>query len=244
MQKPAGNCRENLRNCSLIAWAVVFLSVAPLLRAADYVEFDTNLPAGTKCMVDVRKLRPTQFAVGLKEVQLRVAKIRKKDPVTALDRYLLKKIMPIVIGPGGAPYVLDHHHLARVLLEAGGRTTLYAEVRENWGQLTETEFWKRMNEKNWLYLYDEFGRGPLDPAQLPKTIAEMRDDPYRSLAWAVRDKGGYRETDELFAEFQWANFFRRRIPVETVRNEFDRAVEDAMKLTSSKDAEKLPGYGP
>ena len=71
----------------------------------------------------------------------------------------------------------------------------------------------------------------------------MRDDPYRSIAWVVRDNGGYRDTDELFAEFHWANFFRSRIPLEMVQNDFLKAVEEAMKLASSKDAEKLPGYG-
>jgi len=231
------------RNRAFAAWVAALLAFASMLKAEpEYVAFSTNLPDGAKCVVDVHQLRPTQFAVGMKEVQMRVAKLRKKELSAALDRYLLKKIMPIVIGPGGVPFVLDHHHLARVLLEAGGRTTLYAEVRANWSHATQSEFWARMKEKNWLYLYDESGRGPLTPDQLPKTIAEMRDDPYRSLAWIVRDKGGYRDTDELFAEFQWANYFRTRIPVETVRNDFDMAVEDAMKLTSSREAEKLPGY--
>jgi hypothetical protein len=233
----------NRKNHLFFVWAVAILVVAPALMASDYVEFTTNLPAGTKCVVDVRKLHPTQFAIGMREVKMRSGKLQGKNP-KAVDRYLLEKIMPLVIGPGGVPYILDHHHLALVLLEVGGRTTLYAEVRENWSQLTDAEFWKRMKEKNWLYLYDEFGRGPLEPAQLPKTIGEMRDDPYRSIAWIVREKGGYRQTDSPFAEFQWANFFRTRILLETVQTEFDRAVKEAMKLVSSKGAEKLPGYIP
>ena len=222
--------------------ALCLILLSSVVTADDYVEFATNLPAGTKCVVDVRMLRPTQFAVGMKEVHMRVEKLKAKDLKAALNRYLLKKIMPIVIGPGGIPYVLDHHHLARVLLEAGCRTTLYAEVRENCSQLTESEFWKMLKKKNWVFLYDEVGRGPLDTAQLPKTIGELRDDPYRSVSWVVREGGGYLETDTPYAEFQWANFFRTKIPLEMVRTNFEGAVDKAMTLTSSKEAEKLPGY--
>jgi hypothetical protein len=49
------------------------------------------------------------------------------------------------------------------------------------------------------------GRGPLDVEQLPQKVTGLTDDPYRSLAWAVRKRGGFQKTTASFSEFQWAN---------------------------------------
>jgi hypothetical protein len=50
----------------------------------------------------------------------------------------------------------------------------------------------------------------IDTSQLPKTLEAMTDDPYRSLAWFVRQKGGFCKSPREFAEFAWADWFRSK----------------------------------
>jgi hypothetical protein len=121
--------------------AILFSCLLPLsvtLAAVD-VSFEPNLPARSMCVVKIVVLRPTQSAVGMKEVEMRVEKISKMTP-KELEHYLRKHVAPIAIGPGGVPYLLDHQHLARALLQAHASETLYAEVKENWSKLSESEF--------------------------------------------------------------------------------------------------------
>jgi len=47
----------------------------------------------------------------------------------------------------------------------------------------------------------------LNPELLPSSLARLTNWPYRSLAWAVRNNGGYGQTNESFADFLWAQFF-------------------------------------
>ncbi len=41
---------------------------------------------------------------------------------------------------------------------------------------------------------------------LPKTVAKLVDDPFRSLAGELRRAGGYAKDAEPFSEFLWADF--------------------------------------
>ena len=101
-----------------------------------------------------------------------------------------------------------------------------------------------MREKNYVYLYDNQGRGPLEVEKLPKKVTELTDDPYRSLAWEVRNRGGFQKTMAAFAEFQWANFFRKRIEIGRKVKDFEKAVKIGLKISHSVEAKKLPGYTP
>jgi hypothetical protein len=209
--------------------------------AADPVPFAAALPPQTHCEVAIALLRPTQFSVGQKEVEMRAAKLRKLT-AGALAEYLDKHIAPIVVGPGGEPYLLDHHHLARAILLAGIPAKMPAEVKENWSQLSEPEFWAKMKAAHWLYLYDETGKGPLEPVALPRTIGKMRDDPYRSLVWLVRKRGGLDKSSEPFSEFVWANFFRTRVKFTGAELGSEPTIQSALALAHSPEAKDLPGY--
>ena len=81
-----------------------------------------------------------------------------------------------------------------------------------------------------------------DARDLPKTLGEMRDDPFRSLSWAVRQKDGYQDIGEFFADFQWANFFRSRVTIGAGQDGFENAVEQALRLAKSAGAKELPGF--
>jgi hypothetical protein len=79
-------------------------------------------------------------------------------------------------------------------------------------------------------------------ASIPDHLEKLIDDPYRSLAGYVRNAGGYDKTPTAFAEFVWADFFRRHIPVEDLHANFQAAVQAAIPLAKSKFAKTLPGY--
>ena len=116
------------------------------------------------------------------------------------------------------------------------------EIKANFAKLSWEAFWKKMNSKSWLYPYDENGEGPKPFDQLPATVSDLRDDPYRSLAGAVHDAGGFDKSHEPFAEFQWANFFRTRIQLGAGDSAIRHAVKEAKKLARSEAARDLPGY--
>jgi hypothetical protein len=229
----------------VIRWArgvlcLCLLPVSVTLAAGD-LSFGPDLPAHSMCTVEIAILRPTQSAVGMKEVEIRAEKIGKMN-AKELEHYLRKHVAPIAIGPGGVPYLLDHQHLARALLQAQAGKSLYAEVKENWSKLPEPEFWTRMKEHDWVYLHDETGKPMPDPTSLPLTIGSMRDDPYRSLAWLVREKDGYRQTESPYADFHWADFFRAHVHLGTGTNAFNEATLEAVKVARSPEAKDLPGY--
>src|SRR5476649_321163 len=68
--------------------------------------------------VKIRRLRPTQMTVGLREVEEKRRQWRAREDESAaafLGRYMI----PVLRGPKGRPYVIDHHHLVRALHEEG-----------------------------------------------------------------------------------------------------------------------------
>jgi hypothetical protein len=70
----------------------------------------------------------------------------------------------------------------------------------------------------------------------------MVDDPFRSLAGELRRAGGFAKDTTPFSEFLWADFLRRRLKRKNVEQDFARAVEKALELAKSRDADYLPGW--
>ena len=98
-----------------------------------------------------------------------------------------------------------------------------------------------MDNRNWLHPFDADGRRhPVD--DLPRRIGKLTDDPYRSLAGALRRAGGYAKDDTPYSEFLWADFLRRRIKPGLLADNFDAAVERALKIARQRDAAYLPGW--
>lgn len=221
----------------------LILLFAPQAFTDEPVPFDPTLPADTICKVEIAKVRPTQFAVGKWEVDRRLDKITKMNS-KKFNEYMKDHQATIVIGPEGTPYLTDGHHLCSALDKSKLSTTVEAKVAVNLSRLSPDLFWTTMKDNGWTYLYDEKGDGPLEINKLPKTVAELADDPYRSLAWAVRERGGWNKSPSSFAEFQWAQFYRKRIAIDKGPGGFEKAVEEAIKLSHSPDAKDLPGYTP
>lgn len=187
--------------------------------------------------MDLLKLRPTQMAVGLREVDKKIAKLRSKDG----KKYLRSMPVPVVLGPHGHVYMTDHHHLVRAAWEAG-YTRVHTTLQADYSKLSDAEFWKRMKAKNWVYPYDQLGAGPHNPIDLPENVRGMADDPYRSVAGEVRERGGYRKNDAPFSEFLWAQFFREHLTVHPVYHGFEAAMTQAMALAKTAAAKGLPGW--
>lgn len=213
------------------------------LFAGKVVGFEATLHAGSYCQVAIEKVHPTQFAVGYWEVEQRSATIARLSS-KKLGGYLREHLALLVIGPGGEPYLVDGHHLCMAMLKSGRGGTVEALVVANWRNLPVADFWDKMKENKYVYLYDNKGRGPLEVEKLPKKVTELTDDPYRSLAWAVRERGGYRKTTVSFSEFQWANYFRKRIEIWPRPKDFEKAVKEALKICHAAEAKSLPGYRP
>jgi hypothetical protein len=77
---------------------------------------------------------------------------------------------------------------------------------------------------------------------LPRSIAGLADDPYRSLAGELRRAGGFAKDTTPFSEFLWADFLRRRLKRKALDANFEKAVERALTLAKSRDADYLPGW--
>lgn len=194
--------------------------------------------APQKCRVDA--LRPTQLAVGMQEVKEKEDKLSGMS-AKKLDKYLLENPEPAVAGPGGELYIIDHHHLARALYDLGVKYT-YCDEAADYSKLSDGEFWAKMEERRWVYAYDEYGQGPRPYAEIPRSVSELRDDPYRSLAGAVRKAGGYDKSSEPFAEFKWADFFRDKIGRKDLEADLEGCTAKGVKLAHSAAAAGLPGY--
>jgi hypothetical protein len=187
----------------------------------------------------IHQLHPTQLTLGMLEVKQRKHDLEQLGP-GARRRFLQSHPMPVVVGPEGRLYLTDHHHLGRAALEAG-IDTCFVHVEARLSGHAENDFWQEMDARGWVHPLDQNGVRHRY-SSIPRHLEGLVDDVYRSLARYVRAAGGYEKTPAAFAEFVWADFFRRLIAVEDVRADFAAATERALKLARSRHAESLPGY--
>lgn len=189
--------------------------------------------------VPIVELRPTQMTVGLREVDEKRRAWREKEEGHG-DKFLGHHLIPVLLGPKGRSYVIDHHHLARALIEEGVEevaTTVVADL----SMLDKDAFWVFADNRGWCHPYDAEGvrRGFDD---IPKTVKAMKDDPFRSLAGELRRVGGFAKETTPFSEFIWADFLRRKIKRDEVREDFSAALSKALRLAKSPKAAFLPGW--
>jgi hypothetical protein len=179
----------------------------------------------------------------MKEVEFKVKQL-KKLRAKELDKLVRQTHVPIVISPWKELCVTDRHHYLFACWLAGVRKVRIHIVKDrSKSRTTYREFWRQMTRDRLAYTYDQFGDGPRSPLYLPADIRGLADDPYRSLAWLVRKEGGYENSNELFAEYKWANFFRRRRLLEPKgRHDFGPALKRSLSLARSTAARNLPGY--
>ncbi len=191
----------------------------------------------------VLDLRPTQFSLGMIEVERKTKELSKLSH-KKLEAMMKDHVIPIIVSPLGNNYLVDHHHFLCACWRLDIKKA-YVTIQADFSKsgLSYRQFWQRMKRSNWTFLYDQFGEGPRPPLYLPHDIRGLADDPYRSLAWLVREAGGYRHTDRNFAEFTWANFFRKRhLLRDTGKLGLEKKLPAALRLAHSASARRLPGY--
>jgi hypothetical protein len=102
--------------------------------------------------------------------------------------------------------------------------------RESDGALKEEK--RRQDEKGRRQTYDA----------IPRSVRDLIDDPFRSLAMELRRVGGFAKQTMPFSEFLWAGFLRRQIALKPVQKDFSRATEEALELAKRPPANYLPGW--
>jgi hypothetical protein len=189
--------------------------------------------------VAITDLRPTQITVGMREVLAKRKHWREMAEKKG-GKFLGKHMIPVILGPKQRHYVIDHHHLALALHEEGVKEVAVT-VRANLSTLETDSFWFVMDSRHWTHPFDDAGRrrGYKD---IPKSVTRLIDDPFRSLAGELRRAGGYAKDETPFTEFIWADFLRRRMKRKGIERDFQRAVEKALELGRTMDANYLPGW--
>jgi len=189
--------------------------------------------------VAIDDLRPTQITVGMREVEAMRKAWRARHGDKAAE-FLGQHMIPVIVGPRDRYYVIDHHHLARALHEEGVESVLVTVVA-NLRRLERASFWFVLDNHNWMHPFDERGQRRRY-GDIPTSVRDLVDDPFRSLAGELRRAGGFAKDTTPFSEFLWADFLRRRVKRKFVEKDFGRALKQALKLARTEDADYLPGW--
>jgi hypothetical protein len=248
---------ESLMGITSSAWLPVPFVICSIIQPAAAKDrlCDAQSQKGETCLCKIAALHPTQSSVGMAEVAIKAeklkAKIEKRSESDFLG-YLKKheKEEPVTIGPGGVFYITDHHHLARALSDIGVEET-YCTIVDNLSGETPDAFWKQLEANNEVYLKDQNGES-ITPQELPASVKDLTDNPFRSLAGAVRESCGFQKGDpnssgEDYIEFRWADYLRAHwagtgIAIGDIDAKFANAASAALQLAAQKDAEHLPGF--
>lgn len=219
----------------------------------------SKLKQNDEVLVDIKELHPTQFNVGKDEVDVKSKWFRGMSK-KKFKAYLKSHPCPVVIGPGGVPYITDEQHRSNASYDAErthhevhrfaahGQPRMYMKVIVNWSDKTPEEFEKAMIENHYTYLSD---RG-IDRrfSELPRRVYDMGNDSYRSVAGFLERTAWDLKEGVYFAQFQVATWLRPRLKMsdEEIREklksekksvEFLKEVRD---LLQSDEAKKESWY--
>jgi len=189
--------------------------------------------------VPIEGLRPTQMTVGMREVDDKRKRFQRQKP-KKIGKYLGGHMIPVVCGPKQRYYIIDHHHLALALHKAGMEHVLVTVISDL-HQLELDAFWVFLDHHGWVYPYDANGHRR-DFSDIPKSVTGLKDDPFRSLAGELRRAGGFAKDATPYSEFLWADFLRQRLKAMVVKMDFEAALEKALHMAKSTDAQYLPGW--
>lgn len=232
------------------------LAVACLLSAlacgAARAQECAALPKPDACACPLASLRPGQMSVGLVEVQEFVEGIRRLSPAER-EAYPAKHQTRVVVAPDGTPYVVDGHHHARAMLDAGIATGR-CRVVESFAGRDPALFRAYMTDpaRPLVRLRDQDGRDGADGRayaldDLPAGLSKLPDDPYRTLAWMVLRRCNIDPGQEEFADFRYADYLRQRLPevrglVSGSPADREAAVARARDALTGSAGNGLPGY--
>ncbi len=190
-------------------------------------------------LAEIGDLLPTQMTVGLREVNIKRKRWRDAPSRQVRDQILASHTVPVVRHCNSF-YLIDRHHFIRALRDEGVRI-VDVDIVDEFDDLNVVDFWAALGARGWMHPYDDKGQQH-HHAAIPRSIDGLTDDPYRSLAGALRRAGGYTKNVAPFSEFCWANFLRTRIDRSILEDDFDEAVHIAFALAGGAEAAALPGW--
>lgn len=177
--------------------------------------------------IAIRDLHPTQMTVGYREIANR--RERRRAALAKGNDVFRSLSVPVALGPSNKCYILDRHHELCVLA-AEGITDVQVNVVEDLRRFEWVRFWRTLDRYGWCRPRDADGRRQ-DYSYIPTTIDALSDDPFRSLARALRRVGGYAKQTAPFSDFVWADFLRGRVPRTLVNDDFEAALQAALALS-------------
>jgi len=218
-------------------WLLLAAILSPQAFAAAPCTPDTA--PGELCEVAIDQLRPTQAGIGQLQVDEEQKKLADKS-AKKLEKYAVKKEIPVVISPQGEYWLVDRHHLTRTLWQLGVKKTTVKVIAHLQDKAT---FWPQMEKNHWVWLKNEKGQS-ITPEQLPKRIADLPDYPYRSLAGQLQDEGYFDKKKQVyFVEFAWASWLGEKMGWQSVNaGNLKERLNQAKTLACEPDAKTLPGY--
>lgn len=229
-----------------ITFSFISLTLSSQTLSAEKCLSDTAM-IGETCIAKLEDIRPSQAAVGLFSIKDKAGKIEKEWAQNELDEFLEEEANPAVISPEGKLHIIDGHHFHYALATANipnERKRSYIDVIADFRSRSKKEFREYMIENKYVYLKSSTFKD-ICFDELPKSFTALEDNPYRSLSWIAKERDCFDKTKTPFAEFLWGQFFKDKgIKLSSSLNaqELGEAVEKAMKLCSSPEASKLPGY--
>ena len=203
--------------------------------------------------INTAELSPTQATIGGFEVVLKADRFKLMSR-SAVDGYLRDKESrekPVLVVKGLHRYfVVDGHHTLSAILKACAPRELDLSLRADFSQYSSKErFWEKMAKEG--LVYDKCLGERVSPMDFPKAFLELRDDPYRSIAWLIRKMGAYDDLKQPYQEFRIADFLREHMAFTPVEyHEYETACLRAYELMRSSAAKewakssKLPGFKP
>ena len=205
--------------------AVVLRSTGPSTNLADAFE-PSELLHGNTQSIAIRDLHPTQMTVGYREIAER--RRRWRAAFATGEGAVRSLIVPVVLGPCARSYILDRHH-ELCALAAEGIADVQVNVVEDLRSFEWVGFWRTLDRRGWCRPRDAEGQRQ-DYSYIPITIDGLVDDPFRSLARALRRAGGYAKQQAPFSDFLWADFLRGQVARTLINDDFEAALRAALAL--------------
>src|ERR1700747_1800357 len=156
--------------------------------------------------VPIESLHPTQITVGMREGEERRKRLQKQKP-QKIGSFIGRHMIPVVLGPKKRHYVIDHYHLSLALHKEGLRDVLVTVVLDL-SALDLNAFWTWLDHKSLVYPFDA-QRRHRNFADIPKTVMQLKDDPFRSLAGELWRAGGVGQAHNPVNRVLWGGFFPR-----------------------------------
>lgn len=192
--------------------------------------------------VSVADLHPTQWCIGLAEVWARQRDFAEETPQQRLD-YLKGKPVPLVRSGSGSLWMVDRHHRLRGILGIDPQATAWGYVIAELESSSSDDVLAFLQRQGWLYLFDGRGNGPLPSQELPGSLMDLDDDPYRSLVWKLKKEGLIRPQPLIpYHEFRWGAWLRQRPLPPFSSRRLDPALVPARRLVCSEAARSMAGW--